>query len=214
MPPKNDDYTGIEEIDEMFKKKPDQSFSKTAGTVYEYYLNGEITDASKYTEWFNAIRHAGREDLIKIYINSCGGDMFTAIQFIRCMRESGARVMVSVEGACMSAATIIFLMADDFEVTPHSMFMFHNYSSASFGKGGEMMDQIRHETAWAEKLLKDIYRDFLTSAEIEQILANKDVWMDAEEVIRRLNARKKILEKKAKLAEKSVVKKAKVPESE
>lgn len=180
------------------KKGPSQAFTKTVGSLHEYYITGDIGEASKYTEWFNQIRHAGKEDAIKLYINSPGGDMFTTIQFIRCMRESGARVIASVEGACMSAATIIFLMADDFEVTPHSMFMFHNYSSASFGKGGEMKDQIKHESAWSEKLLREVYADFLTPSEIDAILANKDIWMDAEEVIKRLNSRKKTLEKRLK----------------
>jgi hypothetical protein len=41
----------------------------------------------------------------------------------------------------MSAATMIFLCADTYEVSEHSMFMFHNYSSATFGKGGEMFDK-------------------------------------------------------------------------
>ncbi len=201
----NTDFDDSENENESSdKKKSSQSFAKTLGTLYEFYLTGEIGDATKYTEWFNQIRHADKTDLIKLYINSPGGDMFTAIQFIRAMRESSAKVMASVEGACMSAATIIFLMSDDFEVTPHSMFMFHNYSSASFGKGGEMKDQIKHEMAWSEKLLREIYKDFLTDAEIKSILENKDIWMDSEEVVKRLNKRKKLAQQRARRSKKSV----------
>jgi ATP-dependent protease ClpP protease subunit len=196
----NNDFEDDEEEVLNDKKKPSQSFAKTMGTLYEFYLTGEIGDASKYTEWFNQIRHADKSDLVKLYINSPGGDMFTAIQFIRAMKESGAKVQASVEGACMSAATIIFLMSDDYEVTPHSMFMFHNYSSAAFGKGGEMKDQIKHEASWSEKLLREIYKDFLTDAEVKQILENKDIWMDSEEVVKRLNKRKKLTQQRVRRA--------------
>jgi len=106
---------------------------------------------------------------------------------IRSIQETEASVICSVEGACMSAATMIFLQGSSYEVSDHSMFMFHNYSGGTIGKGGEMYDNIIHEKKWSEKLLREIYEDFLTEVEIESILNNKDIWMDSDEVIARLN---------------------------
>ena len=171
---------------------------KPIGYVHEYYLVGEIEDASKYTEWFNQIRHCSPNDFIKIYINSAGGDLWSAIQFMRVIRECKAQVMASVEGCCMSAATIVFLMSDTFEISPHSMFMFHNYSGGTMGKGGEMLDQIKHERKWSETLLQEIYSDFLNPTEIQAILDNKDIWMPGSEVVNRLNKRKKLFANKRK----------------
>jgi ATP-dependent protease ClpP protease subunit len=173
-------------------KKPADSFTdKPLGHLHEFYIVGEIDEALKYTEWFNTIRHSSSNDAIKIYINSCGGDLWTAIQFMRVMKECKAPIMASVEGACMSAATIIFLMADQYEISPHSMFMFHNYSGGTVGKGGEMIDQIKHERKWSERLFEEIYEDFLELDEIKAILDNKDIWLTAEEVVNRLNKRLK-----------------------
>ena len=181
------------------EKKQTTSFTdKAISRLHEYYLVGEIEEASKYTEWFNEMRHYPENDFVKIYINSCGGDLWTAIQFMRVIRECKAPVMVSVEGACMSAATIVFLMADDYEISTHSMFMFHNYSGGTIGKGGEMIDQIKHERKWSEGLLTEIYSDFLNPEEIRSILDNKDIWMGGEEVVNRLNKRKKALQNKRK----------------
>ena len=180
-------------------KKQTNSFTdKPMGHVHEYYLVGEIEEPSKYTEWFNQIRHCPANDFIKIYINSAGGNLWSAIQFMRVISECKAPVMTSVEGACMSAATIVFLMSDSFEISQHSMFMFHNYSGGTMGKGGEMIDQIKHERKWSEALLKEIYSNFLKPAEIQSILDNKDIWMTGSEVISRLNERQKILQKKKK----------------
>jgi ATP-dependent protease ClpP protease subunit len=182
-------------------KQDERVFHKQIMNIHEFYLSGEIESSENYISWFDTIRHAGESDLVKIYINSPGGDVFTAIQFIRALEETSASVVVSVEGLCASAATMIMLAADSFEVSQHTMFMFHNYSGGTVGKGGEMLDQLKHERVWSEKLLRDTYKHFLTDAEITSMLENKDIWMDGDEVIKRLKARKEILEAEEKAEE-------------
>lgn len=183
------------DIAELLKKnvqKKHEGFStKPVANLHEFYLTGEITDAEDYLDWFDTIRHAGELDVVKIYINSIGGDLFTAIQFLRVLSDTAATKIISVEGACMSAATMIFMCADQFEVTPHSIFMFHNYSGGTIGKGGEMIDQLQHERKWSERLLNEVYKGFLTKDEIHAMLDNKDIWMDGDEVVRRINTMKK-----------------------
>jgi len=163
--------------------------------VHKFYLSGDVRSPSEYINWFETIRNASETDVIVLHINSYGGDLFTAIQFMRVMGESKANIIASVEGACMSAATLIFLAAKNWEISNHSMFMFHNYASASFGKGGEMYDNIIHERKWSEKLWNDIYKGFLTQEEIKSILNNKDIWMAGEEVSKRLTDKVKNTEK-------------------
>lgn len=180
------------DLADLFKPKNDQNhriLTKQAVNIHEFYLSGDIESSEEYIEWFDTIRSAGKSDVLKFYINSPGGDLFTAIQFMRVMNDTEANIIVSVEGACMSAATLVFLMGHNFEVSPHSMFMFHNYSSGVFGKGGEMYDRLAHEKEWSKKLLEDVYTDFLTETEITAILDNKDIWMDGDSVIKRLKSK-------------------------
>lgn len=164
-------------------------FAQPVATVVNLYLCGEIKAAEEYVEWFQLFRAAGENDIIYIRINSEGGDLFAALQLVRAIQESQATIICSVEGICMSAATLIFLSADRFELSDHTMFMFHNYSSGTIGKGGEMYDQITHFRAWSEKLFASFYKDFLTPEEIKSMLDNKDIWLDAEEVAKRLKNR-------------------------
>jgi len=182
---------------------------KAIVNMHEFYLVGEITEPSDYLEWFDTIRHAGETDIIKIYINSEGGDLFTAIQFLRVLSDTPATIICSVEGACMSAATLIFMCGQQFEVTPHSIFMFHNYSGGAMGKGGEMIDQLQHERRWSERLMKEVYKDFLSLEEIKSMLDNKDIWMDGEEVVKRVNA--KIQKNKAQANKTTPNKRSKSP---
>jgi len=189
---------------------PTAFIDRPLAKVHKFYLSGEIKQSSEYITWFETIRNASESDVIVIHINSYGGDLFTAIQFLRTFAETKANVVASVEGACMSAATIIFLAAKHWEISHHSMFMFHNYSSGSFGKGGELFDHIVHEREWSKKLWKDVYGGFLTDGEITSILNNKDIWMTGEEVTKRLEHKfnpKKPTKKTTKKTTKKAVKK-------
>ena len=194
-------------LEQLFKnteKQNDRVVTKHAISIHEFYLVGEIESAEEYVQWFDTIRHAGQNDIVKIYINSGGGDLFTAIQFMRVLSETEATVIISVEGVCASAATMIMLAGDNFEVSPHSVFMFHNYSSGVIGKGGEMFDQLQYERVWSEKLLRETYAEFLTEKEITSILDNKDIWMDGDEVVKRLKKKVEKFQKNLKEEAKAV----------
>ena len=176
----------------------DNCYRKTAATVHEFYLSGEVAEASEYIDWFDTIRNAGANDTVKIYINSPGGDLYTTLQFLRVMGESEANIITSVEGACMSAATMIFLHGHTHEVTPNSLFMFHNYSAGVFCKGGEMFYQLTFEREWSKNFMTEVYDGFLTGEEIQSMLNNRDIWMTSQEVIQRLE---KMYATEAKLVE-------------
>ena len=173
---------------------------RNQGRILEFYILGDIDEASEYANWFDVIRNAGPNDILIFHLNSPGGDLFTAIQFMRIIKECQGTTVASIEGACMSAATLIFLGCDAFEVSDHSSFMIHNYSGGTFGKGGEMTSQIEFERTWSYNLLHDIYKDFLTKAEIDSVLDGKDIWLASAQIIERLNKREMIRKKQFKKA--------------
>lgn len=176
-------------LDSVLGSDEKDMFQVSNGTNYDYYLSGAIESPEQYTDMFHQIRNATGNDTINLHINSPGGSLATALQFFRCLGESSATIVASIEGECMSAATIIMMQADAYLISPHSMFMFHNYSGGVFGKGGEMMDQLEFERSWSTNLLHDVYKDFLTEAEVNTILDNRDIWLTSDEVSERLQAR-------------------------
>jgi ATP-dependent protease ClpP protease subunit len=159
------------------------------GMTYKIYLCGNIKDPEDYVDAFESIRNAGERDEIYIHINSEGGNLFTAIQFLRVIGETKGTVIASVEGLCMSAATLIFMAAKHHEITNHSIFMFHNYSNKIEGKGHELYDHIVHVREWGEKMIRDVYSGFLAEDEIKIVLDGKDLYMTSEEVASRLEKR-------------------------
>ena len=189
------------DLEEIIKVKQNGNrlfASKPMATFHEFYLTGRIEEADEYISVFDMIRHASEEDVIKIYVNSPGGDLFTALQFGRAMGDSDATIIVSVEGQCCSAATIIALAADMVELSNHCVWMCHNYSSGMIGKGHELHSQAEFERDWSIKLMKDIYDGFLSESEIQRMLNGADLWMGADDVMERLNKRQKHMQKKNK----------------
>ena len=76
------------------------------------------------------------------------------------MQETPACVVASVEGMCMSAATLLFLTADVCEVSEHSHFMFHTYSSGNWGKGSDQLANVMADDKWARHLFNQVYKGF------------------------------------------------------
>lgn len=156
---------------------------------YDVYVSGEIGPAEDYTEVFEVIRSATPNDIVKVHINSHGGDMLTAIQFRRVLGECQGQVVTSVEGECMSAATILFLTADQQEVSPHSSVMFHHYSTIMGGKGGDLATRVKHDEKWSREIYEDVYKHLLTPEEIDDLIKGVDFYFTAEEILPRLEER-------------------------
>jgi len=199
-------HNGQKGLMEMLKTGPRESFSYDYGTVKTYYLVDDIGEPSEYIEWFHEMRNARDSDVIRIIINSKGGELFSAVQFLQVLSETNAHIIVSVEGACMSAATLIFLAADEWELTNSALFLIHNYSGGAIGKGGEMYSDIVNKKAWTEKIFRDAYTDFLTEKELEELSNDKDLWFTTDQVMERLENRNKIREKKRNVAKAKIEK--------
>lgn len=158
--------------------------------IYHFYISDIIEDYKQYQDLINTLKVAEEHDRIVIYLNCPGGDLYISIQIINAIRASRATVVTSMDGQVCSAATLIFLSGNEYIVNKHCSFMIHNYSEGVFGKGNEIISRVKHATDWFEKLTYDIYGGFLTDSEIKDVLEGKDIWLDSEQVLERLQNNK------------------------
>lgn len=161
--------------------------------IIDYFLSDTIEEKSDYYDFLRAVNAASQYDEIHIHINNYGGDLDAAIQMYYSLIKSKARVIISVEGACMSAATVIMLSADEIEFCPWSSIMIHAYSDGVIGKYQEIQSSSDFRKEWFIKFMNDIYGEFLTKKEISQIMSGKDLWMSSDDAIVRF---KKIFKKR------------------
>ena len=151
-----------------------------------YYLCGDILDPQYYTELFYTLRTASDTDLIYLHLNSSGGDFNTGLQIINNILASEARVATILEARAFSMAALIFLCGDKLIVHDNCQLMFHIYSGSFAGKGNEQQAEIIAVSNWFQKVMERICIPFLTESEISRILKGSDVWMDSDEIRRRL----------------------------
>lgn len=162
-------------------------------TIYHFYITDEIGEPEKYLDMINTLKIAEQHDTIFIYLNTPGGHLNTCIQIISAMKQSNATIITAMEGEVCSAGTLIFLSGDKYIINPNSTFMIHNYSAGIIGKGNEIAAHARYREEYAKELMNDIYKDFLTAEEINDVLEGRDIWLSSKSVIERLNDKEKVV---------------------
>lgn len=162
--------------------------------ITTFYLSKIIADPDQYTDMIHKIRVAAPSDIIYIHLNTGGGRLDTGIQIINAMKDSAARIIAVLDSKAYSLGTLIFLAADEFVVHDNCMFMIHNYSSVTGGKGNEQKSELLATEAWFKKLAQKYYYPFLSKDEIAKVLEGSDIWMDSDEIKKRLKAMVKMQE--------------------
>lgn len=172
----------------------------------DFFLLDEIESKYDYCKVLREINNARACDSINIHINCYGGDLDAGLQFAYALRRTQATVNIFVEGACMSAATLIMLQADTIEFSPWSSVMFHSYSGGSVGKFQELQAQNKFTEKWFKDAMTDICGEFLTENELVQMFDGKDLWFGAKDCEKRFERifkeRIKQMEKDQKKSEK------------
>lgn len=172
----------------MFRHFEYKMFYRKANSHHiTIFLSSIITDPINYAEALHRIHSATENDVVYIHLNCRGGNLETGIQFINAMKSTAAHVITILDSVAYSLGTLIFLSGDELRVHENCMMMFHNYSSGLWGKGNEMTSEIEALNKWFNKVMKKIAIPFLTESEVAEVLEGKDLWMDSDEIRKRLN---------------------------
>ncbi len=156
------------------------------GVKYEYYLTGAIGDAEDYLDLCNILRTASSQDEVIIRINCPGGSVNTGNMIINAINESEANVTGFIESECGSMATFIFLACHSWGVSEAAEFFAHTCSYGAWGKEHENFTQAEFLRKQQHKMTRKRYNGFLDSDQIERLLLGQDVYLDAEEILERL----------------------------
>lgn len=175
------------DIAELIRQPAVQSFeSYRSIKLTHFYVTGEIGQADEYIPMIHAIRQAGGDEVIYIHLNTVGGYVNTTVQLLAAIDESDATIITSIEGECHSAGTLLFLAGDQFIVHDHSIMLIHNMSGGAIGKSHEQAAQIHATSKWYERLIRQLYFQFLTEEELKAVLHGEDLWLDSANIRKRL----------------------------
>ena len=198
---------GLGDDDNQFDKENLVSYGKQTKSVYHLWLIDDIGEARGFLKWFDVLQNASEDDLVVIHINCWGGELMTAIQIVTQIKLCQAQVVCQIESACCSAATMVALACDGMICYPHGYMMIHTSSGCSFGKQSDIKKEEEFFNPWLEDFFNEIYKNFLTKKEIQNVLDGHDMWLRADEVVDRFKKKVDILNREASRAKREHMKK-------
>lgn len=161
--------------------------SSVTSKVISFYLSETIGDQAAYTDMIHRIKTASEHDVIYVYLNTPGGNLYTGMQMINAFRQTAARVITVLESHAHSLGTLLFLSGHEWHVMDDCQMMFHNFSSGTYGKGNEQIAEVQANVKWFNKIMRKICYPFLSHEEINFITEGRDLWLDSDDIRKRLN---------------------------
>lgn len=155
-------------------------------TLYEYYLLGNIGDPDDYIDLCHALRSARPEDKFILRFNSGGGQVRTGNQILNALHECEALTIGFIEHDCGSMCTFLFLGCKTWGVSKYAEWFSHTVSGGNYGKECETFEASQFLRRQTHKRIREEYAGFLTEEEIEKILTGTDIYLDADEIMDRL----------------------------
>jgi ATP-dependent protease ClpP protease subunit len=177
------------------------SYEPHKSGTYHIYLFGAIECPTQFIGAIEVMRMASENDTIVINLQTCGGSIDATDTFIQAMRECEAPIVVRASGGVHSAGTMILLEADHFTLSENFSSLIHNGSTGSGGKFSDYKSETAFTAKWFERSLRDTYEGFLTEGEIEDVIKGVDMWLDADEWMRRAQARNEYAKRKMEEAQ-------------
>lgn len=164
----------------------------------DVYIDEPIRELSYYRSLLHYMRQMEEHDELRIWIDSDGGYLDSAMAISDAMNNAEGSVTVIVTGHAYSAAGAIALQAPSLMVGDNASFMCHTASyGTNYGKQSDIEGLVHYNKRTVEKLCRETYKYFLTDAEIELMLLGKDYWFDADETKERLEKRQELIKAEA-----------------
>lgn len=154
-----------------------------------HFLVGDIEEenVSECIKWLVYENLDSRSKVLTLYINSTGGDLYSAFALIDIIKNSNHTVRTIAVGAAMSAAFLIFASGDKGEryCGKNTSLMCHQFSDSTEGKyhdikatmkdnelsNQRMVDVLREATGLAPSVIK------------KKLLPASDVYLTPEEAV-------------------------------
>lgn len=153
----------------------------------ELIFNGPISDE---TWWGDEITPAMfRDELAKIsgnltvWLNSPGGDCFSASQIYTMLKNHKGRVTVKIDGIAASAASVVAMAGDETLISPTGYLMIHNPMTFASGNKSDMEKAIALLDEIKESIINAYTRKTGLSRNKISKLMDEETWMNAEKAL-------------------------------
>jgi ATP-dependent protease ClpP protease subunit len=167
--------------------------SQQVSTCLTVPIDEAVREPQYYRQVVQAIGSLGEDDVVRFMINTPGGDVQGLTALLAAKDSTDALSIACIEGWCHSAGSFLALNCDSVQVSPYATMLCHYVSYGSVGKAADIRSHVKHTDDVCEKLFRDTYKHFLTEDEIQQCINGLELWLNADEINRRLEHKYSIL---------------------
>lgn len=128
----------------------------------------------------------GNVQKLNIYINSPGGDVFTAstmISMLQRVKDKGTTIDAYVDGLSASAASFLMMIADNVNLYKNSTVMVHKPMSIAWGNANDLQKTIDALNKIEDSVMMPMYMDKakVSEKEIKELIDN-ETWLSAKDM--------------------------------
>lgn len=187
------------------KEEPFHVTPVPVATVHEVLVDEEFISVRQFEEIVDALENAGPDDAVKIALTTPGGSLAAILPMLNAMNNTAAHVHVDVISDVASAGTFLLMLADSVHINPYSTIMFHNVSYGVAGHAGNVQATVKHYEKMNDSLLSEMYKDFLTEAELKHLKDGLEIYLSPEQCYERLTKRNELRMKQIEQATQEAV---------
>lgn len=186
-------------------KKKFYEFKNITSSEADLFVYGEIVQ-EKSVDWWTGeesqtdvglmdfkeqLDSIGNVQKLNLYINSPGGDVFTAstmISMLQRVKDKGTTINAYVDGLSASAASFLMMVADNVNLYKNSTVMVHKPMSIAIGNANDMQKTIDALNKIEESVMMPMYMNkSKVSAEEIKSLIDAESWLSAKEMDKYFN---------------------------
>ena len=186
-------------------KKKFYEFKNITSSEADLFVYGEIVQ-EKSVDWWTGeesqtdvglmdfkeqLDSIGNVQKLNLYINSPGGDVFTAstmISMLQRMKDKGTTINAYVDGLSASAASFLMMVADNVNLYKNSTVMVHKPMSYAVGNANDMQKTIDALNKIEESVMMPMYmnKSKVDEEEIKSLI-DAESWLSAKEMDKYFN---------------------------
>ena len=192
---KNNENQGL--LQPIHKKTvSSDTFTQSFDVIRVYLTEDGIGGVSEHLDQIEAINSATENDIVEVYCIGCpGGSADTIIAILNALSNTPAHTATILEGHNASAASMPMMVTDEVRIGKYSSVMFHNVAG---GVGGNMTNTAEAAKFYEQhynKFFADLYNNFFNEKELLLIQNGREIYLDAEAIQERLEARSEYFQK-------------------
>lgn len=178
-------------LNSLKKKKPIEarvSIESESEDRIAIMLNGDISSSAYYGYGISldsvVEALAGKSaDVMDVYINTYGGDMFEAIAIKNYLIRRPERIVTHIDGIAASGGSIIAMAGEEIIMPKDSEMMIHNPWTIGYGNADDFR-KLADELDTANVSVQETYMGHFTGTREELIeLLEAETWLTADEAL-------------------------------